>query len=60
VSESFLELADLARKGLGMPDLPLVTVTHPVADRTGEQIAEMARAAVPGIVEALRIGQRTG
>lgn len=38
----------------GAPDYPFVSVPHPIASATEEELAERARRAMPEVVEILR------
>jgi hypothetical protein len=46
-------MAHIEAAGMGMPDLPVVTVAHPLADRTAEQVREMAAAALDSVLDGL-------
>ena len=53
VTQPFHEPARLSAVSMGVPNLPLVVLPHPVADLTPEELGEMARKAYPHIVAAL-------
>ena len=55
VSETFESFARARCKGLGMPDLRLVTVPHPVADRPQDELEEIAIERFALIEQALTI-----
>lgn len=53
MTEAFAAAARLRAEALGMPHHALVLVPHPLASRPAEQVAAVARAAAPRVVEAL-------
>jgi hypothetical protein len=53
VTEAFAEPARLRAEALGMPHHALILVPHPMASRPGPEVEEIARAAFPGILQAL-------
>ena len=52
-TEPFLDEAIEQARVLGMPDLRIVTVPHPVQLLTHEQVAELADAALADVVSLL-------
>lgn len=52
-TEPFMGLAETQRKGLRMPDLPLVTVPHPNVGRSSEALLEVARMHADAVLRAL-------
>ena len=54
VTEAFQEAARLRAEVLGMPHHAMILVPHPMASRPAEQVEEVARAAFPRILAALR------
>jgi hypothetical protein len=52
-TEPFTAMAHIEAAGMGMPDLPVVTVPHPLADRTADQVGEMAAGAIDTVVDGL-------
>ena len=57
-TDAFAGLAREESKNLGMPDLPIVIIKHPLGGLKGEQVAERSREAleqvVVGLTRALR------
>ena len=58
VTTAFREPARLHAAALGVPDLPLVVLPHPVGDLPPAEVKTMAQAAYPAIVAALT--EKTG
>lgn len=52
-SAAFTAVADSIAPALGQPDVRRVFVPHPIADRTDEEMYEIARRSVQEIVAAL-------
>ncbi|MEF8824804.1 MAG: UGSC family (seleno)protein [Halapricum sp.] len=52
-SDEFVRLGQSESRSLGMPGLPLITVTHPMGDVPEEVVRKRARDAVPEIVRVL-------
>jgi hypothetical protein len=52
-TEPFTAMAHIEAAGMGMPDLPVVTVPHPLADRTPEQVQAMAAGALHDVLDGL-------
>ena len=55
-TDAFRITAEAMARSLGFPGYQYVAVPHPVASRTEEEIAEMARDALPEIVRVLGAG----
>jgi hypothetical protein len=53
VSESFASFARARCRGLGMPDLRMVLVPHPIADRPREELEDIALARFDDVLAAL-------
>jgi hypothetical protein len=53
-SSVFADAAALQARELGQPDARRVLVSHPVQDRTDDEMRAMARAAVDDVVQSLR------
>ena len=53
VSDAFHAFAKVRAKGLGMPDLRLVVVPHPLADRPKDEVAQLALARIDEVIAAL-------
>ena len=53
ITESFAPLARGEAEALGMPDVRLVEIPHPLAGTTASEIEEFAERAVKGIVALL-------
>jgi hypothetical protein len=53
VTEDFLPQARFVAAGLGLPDLPLTVLPHPMAGRGSSFLAEVARRIVPEIIGRL-------
>lgn len=45
-------MARLEAVGLGLPELPLVVVPHPIMTRSPEELKEIAEGLLPRVVEA--------
>jgi hypothetical protein len=52
-TDAFLGLAKEEARTLGMPDLPLVIVPHPLGGESLERIQARAQNAVAGVIAAL-------
>ena len=52
-SSAFREAADEQSKLLGQPELRRVLVTHPIQDRTDDELRELARTAVGELLAAV-------
>jgi hypothetical protein len=59
-TEPFVDEALLQARVLGMPDLRLAFVTHPVQLLSGDELAALAEAAFPRIVALLTGAQPAG
>jgi hypothetical protein len=59
-TEPFVDEALLQARLLGMPDLRLAYVTHPVQLLSGDELASLAERAYPSIVALLTGGQSGG
>lgn len=53
VSTAFVTLARAQATALGVPDLPLVVVPHPMADRQAPEVHAIADRATPLVMRAL-------
>jgi hypothetical protein len=53
-SEPFLRLGQTQARTLGVPDLPLVVIPHPLGGLSLEQVRGRAEVAIPLVIEALR------
>ena len=53
VTDAFVETAKAMARSLGVPDHPFVTVPHPVANLTEQQLDRLARDVVPPVVRIL-------
>lgn len=53
VTQAFAAAAVARAAALGLPDHPRVVVAHPLASRRGDELGEMARAAVASVAAAL-------
>jgi len=52
-SSAFVDAAEKQARMLGQPAARRVFVTHPIQDRTDDELRELARAALPAIEDAL-------
>jgi hypothetical protein len=52
-TDPFLEEARAQARALGMPDLPVARITHPLSTLTAEEIAQRAAEAVPQLLGLL-------
>jgi hypothetical protein len=55
-TDEFLPLASAEREALGMPDLAVVTVPHPIGGRDPDSARTKGRAAVAEVLAAAGIG----
>ena len=53
-SDSFLKLAQNQSRVLGVPDLPLVIIPHPLGGLTIDDVRQRADVAVPQILSAIQ------
>ena len=53
VTQPFSLMAEVEKAGMGNPDLPVVTIPHPLMNRTPEELTAMARAILPQVIDAL-------
>ncbi|MBI2909572.1 MAG: hypothetical protein HYX92_18170 [Chloroflexi bacterium] len=56
-TEAFVPLARAEAKAMGLPDMRIVSIPHPLGGLFEERVRERARSAVPAIIEALGIGR---
>jgi hypothetical protein len=54
VSEPFLKLGKTQARVLGVPDLPLLLVPHPLGGLSLEQVEGRAQHAIPQVLELIR------
>lgn len=52
-SDEFRDAAQIQADALGLPDVARVFVTHPIQDRTDEEMTALADAAYESVVAAL-------
>ena len=52
-SEEFTLAAAVQAEALGMPDLPVVCLPHPIQDRTDDEMRALADDAIDAILKAL-------
>lgn len=52
-TDPFLEEARMQARALGMPDLPVARITHPLSTLTAEEIAQRAAEAAPQLLGLL-------
>ena len=52
-TDAFAGLAREESKNLGMPDLPIVIIKHPLGGATAEQVKLRSREALQQVVDAL-------
>lgn len=57
-TKPFEAMAKVESMGMGLPELPIVVVPHPLMTRTPAELSEMAEALLPRIVDAAL--QRSG
>ncbi len=53
VTDAFIETAKAMARSWGVPDHPFVTVPHPIANLTDQQLDQMARDVVPAVLRIL-------
>ena len=53
-SKPFLQLGRTQSRVLGVPDLPLIVVEHPLGGISMDDVKARADAALPGLLEMLR------
>ena len=51
-----MKSAEMRSKILGMPAHPVVVIGHPLASKKRDDVSEMARGALPEIVQSLTSG----
>jgi hypothetical protein len=56
VTDAFIETAKAMARSWGVPDYPFVTVPHPVANLTEQQLDRLAREVVPEVERILLEG----
>jgi hypothetical protein len=56
VTDAFIETAKGMARSWSVPEHPFVTVPHPVANLTEQQLDRLARDVVPGVVRILLEG----
>jgi hypothetical protein len=49
----FTAMAELEMQGMGIPGTPVVTIPHPLMNRTPEQLHEVVSQVLPTIIDAL-------
>ncbi|OGA24958.1 MAG: hypothetical protein A3I02_14515 [Betaproteobacteria bacterium RIFCSPLOWO2_02_FULL_67_26] len=54
VSEPFLKLGKTQARVLGVPDLPLLLIPHPLGGLSLEQVEGRAAHAIPQVLELIR------
>ena len=54
ITDKFLDFGRTKAAALGLADLPLVAIPHPISGRLADEVARMAAEAVPPIVRGLR------
>jgi hypothetical protein len=54
-TDAFKITAAAMAMSLGFPGYEYVTVPHPIASRTGQELVEMARAVVPEVLRILGV-----
>ena len=52
-STEFIDAAESQARSLGVPDLARTFVPHPIQDRTDEEMAALADAAIDDILQAV-------
>ena len=53
-SDTFMKLGTAQAKVFGVPDLPLLQITHPLGGLAMEQVRERAAVALPQFTEVLK------
>jgi hypothetical protein len=53
-SDSFMKLGSAQAKVFGVPDLPLLKITHPLGGLTMEQVRERAAVALPQLIKFIK------
>ena len=53
-SEPFLKLGKAQARVFGVPDLPLLTIAHPLGGLSLEQVRARAEAAIPQVAELIK------
>jgi hypothetical protein len=53
-SDSFMKLGSAQAKVFGVPDLPLLKITHPLGGLAMEQVRERAAVALPQLIKFIR------
>ena len=53
-SDHFRKLAKTQARVLGVPDLPLVTIPHPLGGLSIEQVQGRALVAIPQVIELIK------
>ena len=51
-TEPFETMARVESDGMGLPDLPMVVVPHPLMTRTPAELTQIAEALLPQVVDA--------
>lgn len=51
-TEPFEMMARLEAEGMGLPELPMVIVPHPLMTRTSAELKHIAEALLPAVVDA--------
>jgi hypothetical protein len=55
-SSTFVALGEAESRNLGLPDLPLTVVPHPIGNLADDRARDLGQSAVPGVVESLTTG----
>jgi hypothetical protein len=53
-SDSFMKLGTAQAKVFGVPDLPLLKITHPLGGLAIEQVRERAAVALPQLIKFIK------
>ena len=53
-SDSFMKLGSAQAKVFGVPDLPLLKITHPLGGLAIEQVRERAAVALPQLIKFIK------
>ena len=53
-SDSFMKLGSAQAKVFGVPDLPLLRITHPLGGLAIEQVRERAAVALPQLIQFIK------
>jgi hypothetical protein len=53
-SDSFMKLGQAQAKVFGVPDLPLLQISHPLGGLALEQVRERAAVALPQLIKFIR------